>query len=96
MWYGRGLDSVRSRFACRVTDQGKWQDGGLQYQFSYSGVFDGVFSRVQFDWGTSPSLDLVLPPGTISLESRVKDGFGGTTPWMPDGDLTVQAAGGRR
>lgn len=78
------------------SDKIKSQDGGLQYQFAYSGVFDGELSEVQFDWGTSPSLDLILPPGTIKVKSRVKDGFGGTTPWMPGGDLTVQETTRRR
>ena len=68
----------------------------MLYQFAYSGVFDGEFSEVQFDWGTSPSLDLILPPGTITVQSRVKDSFGGTTSWTSDGDLLVQGTNARR
>ena len=77
------------RFSCP-----SWADtdSPLQYQFKYSGNFDGKFTEVMFDWGTSPAVDLILPPGEISLMARVRDSFGGSTEWMDGGMVFVGVA----
>jgi len=80
------------RYACP-----NWadEDGPLEYQFMYFGEsFKSVaYPEVVFDWSKSPSVDLILPPGSISLKARVRDSFGASTKWMSYmGKLNVGAS----
>jgi len=75
------------RFACD-----KWADpdGPLEYQFAYIGKSaTGEPIEQIFDWSPTPSIDLVLPPGVMSLEARVRDTYGASTMWTDGGKLTV-------
>lgn len=67
-------------------------DAPLQYQFMYTGTFDGEYTEVIFDWRTLPMVDLILPPGEISVLARVRDSFGGSTEWMDGGRVFVASA----
>ena len=45
-----------------------------------------------FDWKKSPSADLVLPPGMITMKVDIRDSLGSSTGWMPlTKTLTVQS-----
>ena len=65
------------------------EDSPLEYQFAYSGVFDGEFVEVSLDWTSSPVIDLIFPPGDVSVKARVRDSFGGSTEWMDGGQVHV-------
>jgi len=81
------------RYSC---DSWADADAPIQYKFAYSGVFDGKFSEVVFDWGTSPTIDLVLPPGEVFVKAKVRDGFGASTRWKEGGNIFVGTGGRRR
>ena len=80
------------RFSCP-----NWadEDGPLEYQFSYSLAGEDE-SEVLLGWNKAASVDLILPPGDISLKARVRDSFGASTPWMHGEQLKVGQSSGRR
>ena len=59
-------------------------DSPLEYQFGYSGSFEGEVTEVLFDWNTASCIDLSLPSGEISLKARVRDALGAESNWMMD------------
>jgi len=60
-------------------------DGSLEYEFGYSsGDIESVF-----EWSRSRMMDFNLPSGRVSFKARVRDGFGGSTPWIGAGSMTV-------
>jgi hypothetical protein len=68
------------------------EDSPLEYQFSYSGFFGGEFAEVLLDWSSSPVVDMIFPPGNISVKARVRDGFGASSAWMDGGQVHVGKA----
>jgi hypothetical protein len=57
------------------------EDGPLEYQFGYS-ANPARDEWNEFDWGMTPSMNLILPSGQIQLKARVRDSFGASTKWM--------------
>ena len=49
----------------------------LAYQFGYT--IAGLDTEVIFDWSVSPSKDVILPAGVITLKSRIRDRLGAAT-----------------
>jgi hypothetical protein len=68
------------------------EDSPLEYQFAYSGLFGGEFTEVMLDWASSPVVDMIFPPGDISVKARVRDSFGASTAWMDGGQVHVGKA----
>ena len=59
-------------------------DSPLEYQFAYSGSFNGEFQEYVFDWNTISFLELIFPTGQIQIKSRVRDALGAQSEWMQD------------
>jgi len=51
---------------------------------------------VSFDWNESPSLDMRLPTGTLTLTAQVRDALGALSDIMYSTVLVGPGAGGRR
>ncbi|KAJ1495836.1 REJ domain-containing protein, partial [Baffinella frigidus] len=68
-------------------------DGGLLYRFGYQ--VEGDYKEMLFEWSSSPSLDMRLPTGTITLAAQVKDALGALSPVMTS-RVEVGAAAARR
>ena len=69
----------------RVSCMNWADDGPLEYQFGYSfGDTEAVF-----EWHGTRMEDFNLPSGTVSFKARVRDVFGGSTPWIGAGSVTV-------
>jgi len=75
---------IHARYPKRVKDWAD-DDGSLEYQFGYSfGDTEAVF-----EWHGTRMEDFNLPSGTVSFKARVRDVFGGSTPWIGAGSVTV-------
>jgi hypothetical protein len=69
-------------------------DGGLSYRFGYT--VSGGDSVVDFDWNSSPSVDMRLPTGTIFLAAQVKDALGAVSEIMYSSVTIGAGPAGRR
>ncbi|KAJ1473645.1 hypothetical protein T484DRAFT_1835196 [Baffinella frigidus] len=69
-------------------------DGGLEYRFGYQ--VEGDDNIVEFDWKSSPSLDMRLPTGTINLAAQVRDKLGALSVIMSSTVEIGAGGGGRR